>query len=61
MSLNAISAEPPIVLSPWLYGESNVAFYANENPFGGWSNSYVRNMVNESGMGFKCVNNELTR
>ncbi|XP_046463654.1 ATP-binding cassette sub-family A member 7-like isoform X2 [Daphnia pulex] len=57
MQLSAISPEPSIELSPWLYGSSNVAFYANANPNEIWNNRYIKNMLNETGMGTRCQNN----
>lgn len=61
MSWSAISPEPPIELSPWLYGKSNVAFYANENPNEVWPDRYIKNMVNETGMGAMCKNDDISR
>ena len=55
MSLNPTKPEPPIVLSPWLYGQSNVAFFANLNPTGVWPNVYLTNMINETGLGSRCT------
>ncbi|XP_059350163.1 phospholipid-transporting ATPase ABCA1-like [Daphnia carinata] len=61
MSLSAISPEPALELSPWLYGKSNVAFYANENPNEVWPARYIKNMVNETGMGAFCKNDDMNR
>ncbi len=61
MTFNAIAPEPPLVLSPWLYGTSNVAFYANQNSTQVWPNVYVKNMINETGMGAKCNNDDPSR
>ena len=61
MSLNAIAPEPPLVLSPWLYGASNVAFYANQNSNQVWPSVYAKNMMNETGMGTRCDYDDPTR
>lgn len=59
MAFNPTAPEPPIVLSPWLYGKSNVAFYANQNPDGIWPNIYIQNMLNETGLGARCVSDNM--
>jgi len=56
--LRPFDAEPALVLSPWLYGDSNVAFLANHDPDGIWSNRYVDQLFNGSGMGTKCLWND---
>ena len=55
MSLNPTSPQPPLMLSPWLYGDSNSIFYSNQNPLGIWPNKYVKSVLNETGLGVKCM------
>lgn len=46
---------PPLVLTPWLYGHSTVSFVANRNPAGRFTNEYVHNLLNGTGMGVRCM------
>lgn len=58
LTLRTQEYDPPLKLNPWLYGESNIAFYANRKPEEAWSNGYVSSMLNVSGMGVRCLNEE---
>lgn len=60
MSFKPTAPEPPLSLSPWLYGKSIVAFYANQNPDGIWPNSYISNMMNDTGLGARCVDDNMS-
>ena len=53
--LKPFDPEPALQLSPWLYGDSNVAFFANRDPNGIWSSRYISHLINGTGMGVKCL------
>lgn len=55
LTLDLGTPQPALVLSPWLYGDANKAFYSNKNPSVNWTNEYITNMLNETGMGVRCL------
>lgn len=55
MSINLTLPEPAIVLSPWLYGQSNTDFFANRNSAGYWLHQYKADMMNGTGLGVRCM------
>ena len=59
--LKPFDPEPPLELSPWLDGDSNVAFFANHDPTGIWSNRYISHLINGTGMGIKCLRDNSQR
>ncbi len=58
LTLNLKTPQPALALSPWLYGDANKAFYSNKNPNADWTNEYITNMINETGMGVRCLPGE---
>jgi hypothetical protein len=49
---------PALKLSPWLYGDVNQVFYANQQPSLNWTNEYTYNILNGTGMGVRCLDGE---
>lgn len=58
LTLDLETPQPPLVLSPWLYGDVNQVFYSNRELNDNWANAYVHNMLNETGMGVRCLDGE---
>ncbi len=55
MTLDLNAQPPPLVLSPWLYGNESTTFYANRNPAGAYTNQYISDMLNGTGLGVMCL------
>lgn len=45
--------QPPLTISPWKYGDSNFAFFSQNNA--NISEPYVDTMLNGTGMGVRCL------
>ena len=58
LTLNVGAPQPALVLSPWLYEEANQVFYSNRDPTRNWTDKYISNMLNGSGMGVRCLTEE---
>ncbi|XP_071439608.1 phospholipid-transporting ATPase ABCA1-like isoform X2 [Hetaerina americana] len=55
--------EPPLPLSPWLYGPPNYVFFSNDNPSITNSTAQIleAGLLGDTGMGAKCVVNDNDR
>ena len=47
--------EPPLNLNPWLYGDASYSFYAQRGANFDWSDRYVIELLNGTGMGVRCA------
>ncbi|XP_076353530.1 phospholipid-transporting ATPase ABCA1-like isoform X1 [Tachypleus tridentatus] len=47
--------EPPLELTPWLYGPPNYIFYSNKDPDNPLTQAYIEQLLGNPGLGTRCV------
>lgn len=53
-----LSEEPPLELSPWVYGPPNYVFFGNEDPSSPLARKYTESLLSPPGLGHRCVRGE---
>ncbi|XP_077550121.1 phospholipid-transporting ATPase ABCA1-like isoform X2 [Haemaphysalis longicornis] len=56
-----LSEEPPLELTPWVYGPPNYVFYSTENTSSGLGSRYTDTLLSPPGLGPRCVTGEPLR